>query len=174
MSVTLTLVAVVEEPTEELPSLLREAKVSDEDIGDDRLEDEEWSLISSVRWVTMVTLSCRCCVTNYSVISVWHYLMQCSVINDCHVACEIVVVSPNVSYHWCHVDAWRIKVSSYVAQYPILRTAQSTLHFTSLADLFNQTPSQLLCEASSHAANNAQRLFVQKYPPLSIARYSII
>ena len=49
MSVTLTLVAVVEEPTEELPSLLREAKVSDEDIGDDRLEDEEWSLISSVR-----------------------------------------------------------------------------------------------------------------------------
>ena len=41
--------AVVEEPTEELPSLLREAKVSDEDIGDDRLEDEEWSLISAVR-----------------------------------------------------------------------------------------------------------------------------
>ena len=33
------------------------------------------------------------------------------------------------------------KVSSYIAQYPILRIAQSALHITSLADLFNQTPS---------------------------------
>ena len=43
-----------------------------------------------------------------------------------------------------------LKVSSYIAQYPILRIAQSALHITSLADLFNQTPSQLLWEASSH------------------------
>ena len=43
------LVAVVEESMEELPSLLREAKVSDEDIGDDRLEDEEWNLLSTVK-----------------------------------------------------------------------------------------------------------------------------
>ena len=43
------LVAVVEESTEELPSLVREAKVSDEDIGDDRLEDEEWNLITAVK-----------------------------------------------------------------------------------------------------------------------------
>ena len=42
------------------------------------------------------------------------------------------------------------KVRSYIAQYPILRIAQSALHITSLADLFNQTPSQLLWEASSH------------------------
>ena len=35
---------------------------------------------------------------------------------------------------------------------------QLTLY--SLADLFNRTPSQLLWEASSHAAINAQRLFV--------------
>ena len=28
------------------------------------------------------------------------------------------------------------KVSSYIAQYPILRIAQSALHFTSLTDLF--------------------------------------
>ena len=32
--------------------------------------------------------------------------------------------------------------------------------FTSLADLFNQTPSRLFCETSSHAAINARRLFV--------------
>ena len=38
-------------------------------------------------------------------------------------------------------------------QYPVLRTDQSTLH--SLTDLFNQTPSQLLWEASSHAAIKA-------------------
>ena len=43
-----------------------------------------------------------------------------------------------------------IKASSYIAQYPVLGTVQSTLHFTSLTDLFTQTPSQLLWEASSH------------------------
>ena len=49
-------------------------------------------------------------------------------------------------------------------------------HFTlySLADKFNQTPSQLLCEAFKHAAINAQRLLIHKYPPLSTARYSFI
>ena len=43
-----------------------------------------------------------------------------------------------------------VKVCSYIAQYPVLRIAQSALYFTSLTDLFNQTPSQLLWEASSH------------------------
>ena len=32
----------------------------------------------------------------------------------------------------------------------VLRTVQSALHFTSLTDLFTQTPSRLLWEASSH------------------------
>ena len=41
------------------------------------------------------------------------------------------------------------KISSYIAQYPVLRTAQSALQFTSLTDLFNQTSSRLLWEASS-------------------------
>ena len=31
------------------------------------------------------------------------------------------------------------KASSYIAQYPVLRTVQSALHFTSLTDLFTQT-----------------------------------
>ena len=42
------------------------------------------------------------------------------------------------------------KASSYIAQYPVLRTVQSALHFTSLTDLFTQTLFRLLLEASSH------------------------
>ena len=42
------------------------------------------------------------------------------------------------------------KVNFYIAQYPNLRNIHSALHFTPLADLFNQTPSQLLLEACSH------------------------
>ena len=48
------------------------------------------------------------------------------------------------------VQLKQLKVRSYIAQHPILRIAQSALHFTSLAVLFNQTPSQLLWEACSH------------------------
>ena len=66
------------------------------------------------------------------------------------------------------------KVSSYIAQYPVLRTAQSTLYFTSLADLFNQTPSQLFWEASSHMLQLMRKGCSYTYPPLSIARYSFI
>ena len=63
-------------------------------------------------------------------------------------------------------------VSSYIAQYPVLRTVQSALHFTSLVDLFNQTPSQLLWVSSSHM----QQLMREgcTYSPLSIGRYSFI
>ena len=38
----------------------------------------------------------------------------------------------------CLSGVKKIKVSSYIAQYPILRIAQSALLFTSLTDLFNQ------------------------------------
>ena len=46
-------------------------------------------------------------------------------------------------------------VSSYVAQYPVLRTAPSVLE-----DLFNQTPSQHLREAPSYAAIDTRRVLV--------------
>ena len=53
-----------------------------------------------------------------------------------------------------------------IAQYPVL----SALHFTSLTDLFTQTPSRLLwemlhlmCESCSYT-----------YPPLSTARYACV
>ena len=66
------------------------------------------------------------------------------------------------------------KASSYIAQYPVLRTIQSALHFTSLTDLFTQTPSQLLWEASSHMLQLMREGCSYTYPPLSIARYSVI
>ena len=68
----------------------------------------------------------------------------------------------------------RVKASSYIAQYPVLRTAQSALHFTSLTDLFTQTPSRLLWEASSHMLQLMREGCSYTYPPLSIARYSFI
>ena len=66
------------------------------------------------------------------------------------------------------------KASSYIAQYPVLRTVQSALHFTSLTDLFTQTPSQLLWEASSHMLQLMRECCSYTYPPLSIASYSFI
>ena len=45
-------------------------------------------------------------------------------------------------------------------------TAQSALHITSLADLFNQTPSQLLWEASSHMLQLMREGCSYIYPPL--------
>ena len=64
---------------------------------------------------------------------------------------------------------FKYKVSSYIAQYPVLKIAQNALHITSLTDLFNQTPSQFIWEAPSHATINARMLLT--YPPLSTARH---
>ena len=66
------------------------------------------------------------------------------------------------------------KTSSHIAQYPVLRTVQSDLHFTSLTDLFTQTPSRLLLEASSQMLQLMREGCSYTYPPLSIARYSFI
>ena len=66
------------------------------------------------------------------------------------------------------------KVSSYIAQYPVLTTIQSAVHFTSLTDLFTQTPSWLLWEAFSHMLQLMHEGGSYTYPPLSIARYSFI
>ena len=67
-----------------------------------------------------------------------------------------------------------IKASSYIAQYPVLRTVQSALSFTSLTDLFTQTPSRLLWDASSHMLQLMREGCSYTYPSLSIARYSFI
>ena len=64
------------------------------------------------------------------------------------------------------------KGSSYIAQYPVLRTAQSALHFTSLTYLFTQIPYRLLWEASSHMLQLMREGCSYTYPPLSIVRYS--
>ena len=67
--------------------------------------------------------------------------------------------------HYIHV-----KVSSYIARYPVLKCF--TLH--PLADLFIPRPFQLLWEAFSHAAITAQRLFIHISTTVFIARYSFI
>ena len=54
------------------------------------------------------------------------------------------------------VQLKEVKVSSYIAQYPILRIAISALHFTSLVVLFNQRPS--LGSMQPYAAIIARRL----------------
>ena len=56
------------------------------------------------------------------------------------------------------------KTSSYLEQYPVLRTVQSALHFTSLTDLFTQTPSRLLWEASSHMLQLIREGCAYTYP----------
>ena len=68
----------------------------------------------------------------------------------------------------------KAKASSYMAQYPVLRTVQSALHFISLTDLFTQTPSQLLWEASSHMLQLMCEGCSYTHPPLTITRYSFI
>ena len=66
------------------------------------------------------------------------------------------------------------KANFYIMQYPGLRIVQSALHFTSLIDLFTQTPSRLLWEASSDMLQLMREGCSYTYPPLSIARYSFI
>ena len=54
------------------------------------------------------------------------------------------------------------------------RDRSKRLHFTSLTDLFTQTPYRLLWEASSHMLELMREGCSYTYPPLSIARYSFI
>ena len=58
-----------------------------------------------------------------------------------------------------------IKVSSYIAQYPILRIAQSALYYTISTSLGSIQP---------YTTMNARRYLVHIHPPLPIARYSCI
>ena len=51
------------------------------------------------------------------------------------------------------------KASSYIAQYPVLRTVQSALRFTSLTYLFTQTPFRL-GSIKPYATINTRRLLV--------------
>ena len=77
---------------------------------------------------------------------------------------------PGPSCRWAELSVIR----SYIAQYPVLRTVQSALRFTSLTDLFTQTPSRLLWEASCHMLQLMREDCSYTYPPLSIGRYSFV
>ena len=56
----------------------------------------------------------------------------------------------------------------------MLRTVQSAFQFTSLTDMFTQTPPRLLWEASSHMLQLMREGCSYTCPPLSIVRYSFI
>ena len=73
-----------------------------------------------------------------------------------------------------YIPSKNVKASSYIAQYLILRTVQSALHFTSLTHLFTQPPPRLLWEISSHMLQLMREGCSYTYPPLSIVRYSFI
>ena len=60
------------------------------------------------------------------------------------------------------------KASSYIVQFPVLRTIQSALHLTSLTDLFTQTPSRLLWKAFSYMLHLMREGCSYTYPPLSM------
>ena len=83
-------------------------------------------------------------------------------------------INVDVTANWLKPGTLQVKASSYIAQYPVLGTVQNALHFTSLTDLFTQTPSRLLWEASSHMLQLMHEGCSYTYPPLSIARYSFI
>ena len=79
----------------------------------------------------------------------------------------MLVVTQRTNNYYEKGTAFIKKISSYTEQYPILRIAQSALHFTSLTDLFNQTPSWLLWEASSHMLQLMREGCSYTYQPLS-------
>ena len=68
------------------------------------------------------------------------------------------------------VSSYIAQVSFYIAQYPSSGLFKALLHFTSLADPFNQTLYQLLWEASSRMLLLMREGCSYTYPPLSIAR----
>jgi len=61
-----------------------------------------------------------------------------------------------------------LRVKHYIVKNPVLRR----FILDSLVNLFNHTPSKSIWEAYSYVVVNAWRIFIQKYLPLSIARYS--
>ena len=93
----------------------------------------------------------------------WHLTVQ---------VCDLAFKTQQLPLLALHLN--KVKASSYIAQYPVLRTVQSALHFTSLTDLFTQTPSRLLWEASSHMLQLMREGCSYIYPPLSMTRYSFI
>ena len=81
----------------------------------------------------------------------------------------------NVLNHKWNIFSWNTqckgKHPSHIPQFPALRMAISCLHSTPWQTC-KQTPSRFLRESFSHAAINAQKETVHKYPPLSTVRHS--
>ena len=72
-----------------------------------------------------------------------------------------------------HVAHKKVKVSFYIAQYPVHRTAQSAFtHYFPGRPVQSNTISTSVRSIQPHATINVRK--AHTYPPLSIARYSFI
>ena len=79
--------------------------------------------------------------------------------------------------HWYSFGVLSLKKAKCKFLYSTIstsQTVQTALHFTSLTDLFTQTPSWLLWEASGHMLQLMREGCSYTYPLLSVARYSFI
>ena len=130
-----------------------------------------WYTVLYCCYDTLPLSRCTFCVgILYSSAVMLHSLSRCTTCSDTLV-CRNELSGSSVWIHFCLLKCTK-KASSYIAHYPVLRTIQSTLHFTSLTELFTQTPFRLLWEASSHMLQLMREGCSYTYPPLSIVRYS--
>ena len=84
---------------------------------------------------------------------------------------NILIYQRNINV-FTHKNFNKTKSLKYCSPIRSSGLLKQLLHFTSLTDLFNQTPSQLFWEASSHMLQLMHEGCSYTYPPLSIARYS--
>ena len=103
-----------------------------------------------------------------------HSLRSCTILQCRRHQTVRSILHSHICYLCIGLGKGKANASSYISQYPVIRTAQSAVQFTSLSDLFTQTPSRLLWEASSHMLQLMREGCSYTYPPLSIARYSFI
>ena len=94
--------------------------------------------------IALATIDALCWI-----MSVMVSLMVSMSSGSCSVSNRLLNSSWNsIFFYLIHKN--KVKASFYIAQYPVFRTVQSALHFIPLTDLFTQTPSRLLWEASNH------------------------
>ena len=149
---------------------------------------------TSVIVAAAVTVTCPCVMADAPAVKPVSFpLLHRSVVQHFRHSCKIVTLVNNTvdmaptDVRFRRREVWtngsrliarcseqKEKGQFLLAQYPVLRTAHSALHFTSLTDLFNQTLSQLLRETSSHMPQLMRDNCSFTYPPPSIAKYSFL
>ena len=86
---------------------------------------------------------------------------------------QLHLIIPGELFAMATLKKKKVKVWFYIALYPVRWTAQSSLHFPPLADLFIPTPFSASL-GSILAMQQLRNDYSLTFPPLSIARYSFI